>query len=118
MEKKIVHVDFLKKVCQCEEKILFTSESHGLPFSSAGKETTCNAEDLGLIPGLERSFREGKGYPLKYSGLENSLDSTVHGVAKSQTQLSDFYFREVSECWKSRNFWIYIGNLNIFSYSW
>ena len=46
--------------------------------------------DLGLIPGLERS--PGKGYPLQYSGLENSMDCTDHGVAKSQTQLSDFHF--------------------------
>ena len=41
-------------------------------FSSAGKESTCNAGDLGLIPGLGRSPEEGKGYPLQYSGLENS----------------------------------------------
>ena len=53
---------------------------------SAGKESTCNAEDLGSTPG------EGKGYPLQYSGLENSMDRIVHGVAKSDTteQLS-FY---------------------------
>ena len=40
-------------------------------------------EDLGLIPGLERSPGEGEGYPLQYSDLENSMDSIVHGVAKS-----------------------------------
>ena len=44
----------------------------------------------GKIPGLGRSTGEGKGYPLQYSGLENSMDCIVHGVAKSQTQLSDF----------------------------
>ena len=43
----------------------------------------CNAGDLDLIPGLGRSPGEGKGYPLQYSGLENSMDYTVHGVAKS-----------------------------------
>ena len=59
---------------------------------SADKESTCNAEDLGLIPGLERSPGGGKGYPLQYSGLENSMGCTVHGVIKSQTQLSDFHF--------------------------
>ena len=48
--------------------------------------------DLGLIPGLRRSPGEGKGYSLQYSGLENSMDSTVHGVAKSWTQLSNFHF--------------------------
>ena len=44
--------------------------------------------DLGSVPGLGRSPGEGKGYPLQYSGLENSMDYTVHGVAKSQTRLS------------------------------
>ena len=42
----------------------------GFPYGSAGKESACNAEDLGSIPGLRRSPREGKGYPLQYSGLE------------------------------------------------
>ena len=60
--------------------------------SSVGKESACNAGDLGLIPGLGRSPGEGKGYPLQYSGLENSMDCIVHGVTKSQTQLSDFHF--------------------------
>ena len=54
-------------------------------------ESTCNAGDLGLIPGLGRSPGEGKGYPLQYSGLENSMDCIVQGVTKSQTQLSDFH---------------------------
>ena len=56
------------------------------------KESACNAGDLGLIPGLGRSPGEGKGYPLQYSGLENSMDCIVHGVAKGQTRLSDFHF--------------------------
>ena len=47
--------------------------------------------DLGLIPGLGRSPGEGNGYPLQYSGLENSMDCIVHGVAKSQMRLSDFH---------------------------
>ena len=45
--------------------------------------------ELGLTPGLGRSPGEGKGYPLQYSGLENSMDSIVHGVAKSRTRLSN-----------------------------
>ena len=49
----------------------------GFPCASAGKESACNAEDLGSIPGLGRSPGEGKGYPLQYSGLENSMDCTV-----------------------------------------
>ena len=64
----------------------------GFPCGSAGKEFACNAGDLGLIPGLGRSCGEGKGYPLQYSGLENSMDSLVHGVAKSRARLRDFYF--------------------------
>ena len=62
----------------------------GFPCGSAGKESTCNAGDLGLIPGLGRFPGEGKGYPLQYSGLENSMDCIVHGVTKSQltTQVS------------------------------
>ena len=62
------------------------------PDSSVGKESACNAGDLGLIPGLGRSPGEGKGYPLQYSGQEISMDRTVHGVAKSCTRLSDFHF--------------------------
>ena len=64
----------------------------GFPCGSAGKESACNAGDLGLIPGLGRSPGEGKGYSLQYSGLENSMDCIVHGVTKSRTQLSDFHF--------------------------
>ena len=62
------------------------------PGGSAGKEFACNAGDLGSTPGLGRSPGEGKGYPLQYSGLENSMGCTVHGVAKSWTRLSDFHF--------------------------
>ena len=57
----------------------------GFPGGSAGKESACNAGDLGSIPGLGRSPGEGKGCPLQYSDLENSMDCTVHGVA------SDFH---------------------------
>ena len=64
----------------------------GFPRGSAGKESTCNVGDLGLIPGLARSPGEGKGYPLYYYSLENSLDCLVQGVTKSLTQLSGFHF--------------------------
>ena len=63
----------------------------GFPDNLAGKESTCNAGDLGSIPGLGRSPGEGKGYPLQYSGLENSMDCIVYGVAKSRTRLSNFH---------------------------
>ena len=58
----------------------------GFPCGSAGTESACNA-DLGSIPGLGRTPGEGKGYPLQYSGLENSMDCIVYGVTKSRTQL-------------------------------
>ena len=70
------------------------SEVTGFPGGSDGKESTCHAEDLGSIPGLGRSPGEGNGYPLQYSRLGNPMDrgvwrATVHGVTKSQIQLSD-----------------------------
>ena len=65
----------------------------GFPGGSAGNESTCKVGDLGSIPGLGRSPGVGKGYPLQYSGLENSTDCIVHGVAKSQRGLSDFHLQ-------------------------
>ena len=62
------------------------------PDGSAGKQSTCNTGDLDSIPGLGRSPKEGNSYPLQDSSLENSMDCIVHGVAESQTQLSDFHF--------------------------
>ena len=69
----------------------------GFPGGSISKESACNAGDLGLIPGLGRSPREGHGNPLQYSCLENphgqrSLAGYSHGVAESRTQLSNFHF--------------------------
>jgi len=66
------------------------SPSRRIPGGSDGKEFTCNAGDLGLIPGSERSPGKGNGYPLQYSCLENPMDrgawwAIVHGVVKSQT---------------------------------
>ena len=61
-------------------------------FWLACKESACNVGDLGSIPGLGRSPGQGKGYPLQYSGLENSMDCILYGVAKSRTWLSDFHF--------------------------
>ena len=57
----------------------------GFPGGSAGKESACNAGDIGSIPDLGRSPGEGNGYPFQYSGLENSMDFLVHAVEKSQT---------------------------------
>ena len=67
----------------------------GFPCSSDSKESACNAEDPDSIPGSGRSPGEGNGNPLQYFCLENPIDrgawwATVHGVAKSQTRLSDY----------------------------
>ena len=69
----------------------------GFPCGSAGKEFACNVGDLGSIPGLGRPPGEGKGCPLQYYGLENSIDCIVHGVTKSRTRLSDFYFTKETD---------------------
>ena len=71
-----------------------TGDMLGFSGSSAGKESTCNVGDLGLIPGLGRSPGGGLGNPLQYFCLKNPMDrgvrlATVHGVAKSWTRLSD-----------------------------
>ena len=60
----------------------------GIPGGSDGKESKCNAGDLGLVPGSGRSSGEGNGYPLQYSCLENPMGRetyrvTIHGVAKN-----------------------------------
>ena len=62
-----------------------TELEEGFPCGSAGKESACNAVDLGSIPVLGRSLGEGKDYPLQYYGLENSMDCIVHGIADSDT---------------------------------
>ena len=86
---------YVSKVSQKNKGIL--SNYQGLPGGSKVKASACNAGDLGLISGSGRSPGEGNGNPLQYSCLENPMDrgawwATVHGVAKSQTQLSYFTF--------------------------
>ena len=80
----------------CDRHCTFSHE--GLPFGSDGRESSCNTGDPGLIPGLGRSPGEGNGYPLQYSGLENSMDrgawwATVHRVTKSWTQSWSIYMK-------------------------
>ena len=89
-------------MCLSCKKCVIASESEdlvfrgqGFPGSSDGKASAYSAGDLGSIPGLGRSPGEGNGNPLQYSCLENPMDrgawwATAHGVAKSQTRLSDF----------------------------
>ena len=69
--------------------------SFSRPPGKLVKESACSAGDLGSIPGLGRSSGEGNDNPLQYSGLENSMDCIVQGVAKSQTWLSDFDFPSI-----------------------
>ena len=74
--------------------VIFETQKPNLPWWLSGKESTCNAVDLGLTPGLRRPPGEKNGYRLQYSCLENPKDRgawwiAVHGVSKSRTQLSD-----------------------------
>ena len=78
-----------------KEKIGGSYQSISFPGSSDGKESSYNAGDLGLIPRLGGSPREGKGYPLQCSCLENPMDrgawqAMVHGVTEICTRLSNF----------------------------
>ena len=74
----------------------------GFPDGSAGKESARNVGDLSSIPGLERSPGAEKDYPLKYSGLENSTDCIVHGVAESDwTERLSLHFGIASDSQKS-----------------
>ena len=91
----------------------------GFPCGSAGKESTCSAGDEVSISGLGRSPGERKGYPLQYSGLENSMDCIAHGVAKSQARLRNFHFllhtSHFNQCRKASihgrlNWWVFKKN--------
>ena len=81
----------MRKICWRRDR-LPTAVFLGFPYGSAGKESACSAGDLGSVPGLGKSPGEGNSYPLRYSGLENSMDYIVHRVEKSRTRLSDFHF--------------------------
>ena len=73
-----------RKICWRRDR-LPTPVFLGFACGSTGKESACSAGDLGSVSALGRYSGEGKGYPLQYSGLENSIDRIVHGVAKSRT---------------------------------
>ena len=73
----------------------WASKENMLPWWLGGKESACNARDPGLVPGWGSSPGEGKGNPLQYPSLKNSLDrgawqATGLGVVKSRAQVSDF----------------------------
>ena len=82
-------VQFMVRKIPWRRDWLSTPVFLGFSCNLAGKESSCNAGDLGLIPALGRSPGEGNGYSLQHSGLENSM--IVHGVAKSRTLLSNFH---------------------------
>ena len=85
----------IKKMAELDD-LDVPSFHKGFTISPACKESICNTWDSSSIPALGRSTAEGNGYPLQHSGLENSMDCLVHGMAKSQTRLSDFHFHDVS----------------------
>ena len=70
----------------------------GLEAAQHGLPSACNAGDLASIPRFRRASEEGNSYPLQYSGLVTSMDSVVHGVAKSWTQLSDLKYNVRGLC--------------------
>ena len=88
-------VQFLVRKIRWRRDRLPTTVFLGFPGGSVGKESAYNVGDLGLIPGLGKSPGEGKGYPLQYSGLENSMECIVHRVAKSRTLRSNFHFLKI-----------------------
>ena len=91
IQKQVVILEFLQEKSACPSTPPFLRK-RGFPCGSAGKEYTCNVGDLDLIPGLGRSPGEGKGYPLQYSGLENSMDWATESRSQSQTRLSGIHF--------------------------
>ena len=89
----------------------------GFPGGSAGKESTCNVQDLGWIPGLGRSAGEENGSSIlawRIPWTENSMDCIVQRVAKNQTWLSDFHFKNwLMEV--NKEFWKGCFNPSLFS---
>ena len=69
----------------------------GFPFGSAGKESACNAGDLGSVPGLGRPPGEGKGYSLQYSGLENSMDCMYSAWGRKESDMTEQLHSHTSE---------------------
>ena len=100
------HLEILHFWTRCPA-ISFCTGPHKLcsPDNAVGKESTCNVGGLGSIPRLGRFPGEGEGYPLQHSGLENSMDCRVHGVANSQTWLSNW-----TTIWKTA--WGFLKKLN------
>ena len=123
------HGEFVPiKVCRDVESFIpQISRVKGFPGSSVGKESTCNAGDMGLIPGSERSPGGETGNSFQYSCLENPMDrtawwATVHWISKSQTQLSNWaHTQAVYIVWGLfEHFWkcIYMGCMYTYIRTW
>ena len=102
----------VKQALQRRQRILaycqlLRKDIQAFPDSSLGKESACNAGDPSSIAGSGRSPGEGTGYPLQYSDLENSMDCTVHGVAKSLIWLSDFHFHFREDACLEYQLWLF-----------
>ena len=82
-----------------------------LPLCLVGKESSCNAEDLGSIPGLGRYPGEGKGYPLQYSSLKNSMYCIVYGVTNSWTQFEQLSLSFLSKIKDHNCVGLFLGSL-------
>ena len=85
LNSQAVHVNASRNTEKPSQQLLLIHRDcdNGLPRCLSGKESTCNAGDLGSIPGLGRSPGEGNGYLLQYSGLENPMDCIVHEVSSN-----------------------------------
>ena len=91
----------------------------GFTGSSAGKESACNAGDLGLISGLGKSPGEGKCYPLQYSGLENSMDCSPQGRKElDMTEQLSFLLdhRKKQENFRKKMYFCFNGYAKAFDY--
>ena len=91
-------------------QIISHSASFNFPHNSVGKESTCNAGDPSSIPGLGRSPRKGKGYPLQYSSLENSMNTPRGGKELDMTERLSLHFT-FQHNWFPGNFVFYLRHL-------
>ena len=91
---QFIYCIYIRKTAYCIDSIMYMLNVYigdvlSFPGSSAGKESICNAGDLGSIPALGRSPGENKGYPLQYSGLENSMDCTYSSWGRRQSDMTE-----------------------------
>ena len=110
---ELCHFKKKKKIVYFKMDCVTLHMTMGFPGGSDGKESACNARDVGSIPGSGRSPGEGNGYPLQYSCLDNSMDwgtwrATLHRVAESDT----------TEILTQQHTWLYYTKSYIIHTSW